>query len=97
MPSNEEFRERGKIKKIEFAATTQVIRRAENLDKIVRLMGEVADADWKLSNCFVSDLSSVGDFLHDDEEAVSLSQKLGFTVERSELLVEVAMRTEPKN
>jgi len=44
----------------------------------------------------VTDLSSVSDFLYHPREVALLSQKLGFQIEAKEYLIDVAIRTEPK-
>ena len=55
---------------------------------------EMTPSDWA-ATCFITDLSSVGDFLRSDEEATeadirTLSQKVGFPVERDTLLCDIA-------
>ncbi len=86
-----------KARKIEFADSTQASRHAAGMGRLIRLIGEVIGEDWKLSNVFVSDQSSVGHFVTDDTDLRTLSQRLGFSVAHSDLLVDVVLRMPPAN
>lgn len=85
-----------KVKRIEWADSTQVARRREALDRLLRLMAEIADTDWCYENVFISDQSSVSDFLREESEVAALSKRLGFGIDRREYLIHVALRMEPK-
>jgi hypothetical protein len=79
------------------AESTQVERHELTLDRILRAMGEIADCDWRFDTVFISDLSSVGDFLREDAELAVLAEKLGLQqIGSDETLVDLALRLEPK-
>jgi hypothetical protein len=79
------------------ADDTEVLKHEKSLDRILRAMGEIAECDWRFDTVFISDLSSVGDFLHEESELATLSTKLGVAgISRRDSLVDIAMRVEPK-
>jgi len=85
--------------KIESAPQYYVNQYEEEVHKLLLLVGELMSEDPKdwADNCFVTDQSTLSDFFsreEDEEEGVvkGLSKKLGFEVERSMYIYEIAAR-----
>lgn len=85
-----------KVKGVEFADSTHVSRHWESLDRLLRTMADIAEEDWTFASVFVSDQSSVGDFLVELRDVAVLAQVLGFKVDRRDYLIDVAIRLERK-
>jgi hypothetical protein len=84
-----------KPRKVEFADSRKIEQHREAVDKLLRLIAReffvdrdhpnpnAAIQEW-MAYCFVSDKSSLADFLHDpaEDQCQRLSKKLGFSVQK---------------
>jgi len=91
-----------KPENIRFAETVEVTALKANMDKLLSILAkfhgckdELEIRDW-LKYCFVSDLSSLSDFL-DVNQVLDMSQKLGFEVGHRDYLKDIAARMGPPN
>lgn len=82
------WRLRKKLKEAEvvFATQDEVEFVRGEIDRIVEAMGHDP------GGCFISDESSIGDFLLDADELARLEIELAVKVEEKDLLIEVARR-----
>jgi hypothetical protein len=79
----------GKNLRIEFAEDAKVKQYQADIDKLLGIMG----FDWAL----VTDLSSIGDFLTEENDVQEIGKKLGFEISRRDYMYEVAMRMGKSN
>lgn len=93
----EELREKIKSGELRIVSAPQVEtdRYEEELLKLLRMIAVSLEAenpdDWT-DHVYITDESSVGDFLLDQADVTVLVGQLGFQVDRSSLLVDVAAR-----
>lgn len=74
-----------------------VISHAANIDRLLmavaKFMWEGDAGEW-VDNCFVSDMSSLGDFGLENAEIEKLGKELGLELKQQDLLMDIAMRME---
>lgn len=78
-------------------STNKVKRHTAGMDRLIRVIGEVVGEDWKLANVLVTDESSVSHFVGDESDLITLSERLGFRITPSDLLLDVVLRMPPAN
>lgn len=74
---------------MQLAEDSSTRQHQEKIDKLLEVMG----FDWAL----VTDLSTISDFLTEEEDVQTLSRKLGFEVKKKDYIFEVAMRMAKAN
>lgn len=82
--------------RIVMADTTEIKKAWKSVDRVLVAIGEIlvpGDAEDWVKYVFVSDESTVGDFLHDPAELAKLSEALGFPVTEKSYIKDVALRS----
>ncbi len=83
--------------KIEIADTTEIAKAEKGVKRVLYAIcaimhsGEEWTRDEWVDGCFVSDESTIGDFLHDEADVLELSKELGFTVTKESYIKDVAV------
>src|SRR5437879_10811760 len=84
----------GKLK-VEFADSREVARLKEGMDRLKRMIArqyEAEDVEGWCAHCFVSDLSTLGDFGLDKEQTRLLSKEVGFELHDKDYMKDIALR-----
>jgi Asp-tRNA(Asn)/Glu-tRNA(Gln) amidotransferase C subunit len=77
--------------KIESAPTDEIDKVQKQVDRVLEIIGRIMGFEEGEFSAFVTDESTVGDFLRDDKQIEKLTKKLGFTVTRQSYIKDIAV------